>query len=1086
MSSLEKSDNSLFFVCHKCGKAAFEEPSYEGEYIFHTQCSELATEKRDIRIQQSGQYDPSKVKAHIYISGDVIVIDHPFNEKLNLVYHKYYGLKWNKEKRRREIKKDKINGVSAKFLLREINLVAPGYNWEKSDEVKEYLAPYDNEDSKNKDKIQKLNEMKKDFEKSTDTSHMKIEPFGYQKAGIAFLEEIGGVGLIGDEMGLGKCVIKSHIYINKGLLRIENLFDKFADLNSRLKDKSGGEWFKPNTNLSSLSVDKFGKQKEKKITHLYRERIKTSIKKVFINDGSELHLTIPHKLLSTKGWTSEFKVGDFILLPREINDNSGTKELDYRLNIFFSWLISEGYENDFIKFVEITQNNKATLDNVLKNLMSYCLERNIKINRPRIVKDSRNNTHRLRINSVDLVNHLKTIGYEFGFRSKDKKIPQVVLNSTKKDIAIFLKNYFEAEGCVFVKDGIIEIATASDSLRYQLSFLLRRLGILIRFNPKQKMATNGTRIKRTYYVGIIGGTSLRKFQEVVGFLSQEKIFKLAEACKRKCNDNIDIVPTLDLIKPIFEMKVPRLHVGISSVYGKNQNFSRTTLQEVVSKLDKILSGETVNQYKKLNKSKWTDQTLNIYKNIDYEKLKKIRDELNRRLNLNVFYLQIKDIQIYNYEGYVYDLTVKDNHNYIANGVYCHNTAQAIGYTSKNNFKTIVVTLASLKYNWKKEVEKFTHKTAVVIDKGFELADFNKYDYFITNYDQLNKWSKQLTKMKFDCVILDESHSIANVSAARTKNVNNLFKKIPHRILLSGTPSKNRPIELYSQLKFLKPKEFPNKQDFGLRYCDPTQGYSGFWEFKGASNLDELNERMAPFYVRRLKSEVLKDLPEKRISNLVFDMDSPERKEYNKLTGEFLKNSEALGNDFFKTKASLMTLMKYCSKAKVPHVIDFVGTMLKEDLTRTKKVVIFAYFKETQQFLKNHFKDSCVSLLGDDDAEARQAAVDRFQTDPNIKIFIGSTKAAGTGITLTAADTVIFADLLWTPADLKQAEDRLHRISQKNTVFVYYMTFLNCVEELVWNVLQSKLLVVAQTVGDIPFDEDAAVKEIISVIRKSKA
>ena len=1072
--------NPIFFICSKCKKPGYEEPSYKGNLIFHEKCSEFHSQKTELIRQIEEKYDPTKTQARVFFEKDYIVIDHPFNVKLNNAYKKFFAFKtWNPTTKRREVKKSKINTINGNFLLREIQFVGPEYNWVKNEDVCDFLTEKAPAESERQDKIKQLNEIKKNFEADTDVSHLKLPLMGYQRAGVAFLEAANGTVFLADSMGLGKCISKSTTYINKGLFKVEDLFNNFADFSSYRKDNSGGEWFNPNTDLSCISITAFGTQEEKRITALYREMISAPMKKITINDGTTLNLTFPHKLLTTNGWTNDLKVGDFVLLPKEIADNSGTKSIDPRLNLFFSWLISEGYEEDYIMI--ITQNEKSVLDDILANIISYCSDFNVKINNPTVKKDPRSNAYRLNIHSVEFRDHLKSIGYIYGKRSKEKQIPNIVLNSTKEDIAFFLKNYFEAEASV-AKEGVVEISTAYESIRDQLSFLLRRLGILIRFKEKQKMATNGTRIKRPYQIGTIGGTSLRRYQKLVGFVSKRKNEKLAVLCSKTCNDNIEKIPTLDLIRKLNTLGLPLAHTGINHVYTQTQHYSKQTLTEVIKKLDFILSGKTLKEYKKLGRSKWTDDVLAVYKNLDYNKIKTIRDQLEYRFNLDVFYLEIKNIEIYNYEGYVYDLTVEDNHNYIANGVYCHNTAQALAYTSKMKQKTIIVTLASVKYNWKNEVDKFTDCSSIVIHDKSTIEELKQYDYVITNYDQLKKWADVLIKMKFDTIILDESHSIANGSSQRSKLVFKLFKKIKHRILLSGTPTRNKPMELFYQLKFLKPEEFTNKQDFGFRYCGPTTGYNGHWEFKGSSNLDELNERISPFYIRRLKEEVLKDLPPKRISNLIYQMDKEDRKAYDLLVQDLEKNKETkesiLGRPAREKENGLMSLMKLCSKQKVPYVIEYAKQMIQEDLSVTKKIVIFAHFKETQQLLSKAFDGISTLLFADMDGKERQASVDRFNNDPNVRVFIGSTLAAGTGINLTAADTVIFADILWTPAIMKQAEDRVHRYLQQKHTFIYYMTFSDSVEEAIWSTLEKKLLVTAQTHGDVEYDANATIESIV--------
>lgn len=538
--------------------------------------------------------------------------------------------------------------------------------------------------------------------------------------------------------------------------------------------------------------------------------------------------------------------------------------------------------------------------------------------------------------------------------------------------------------------------------------------------------------------------------------------------------------------------------------SKRKQVAKITLSSGIISIDHPYNVDLLNEYRKYPSLKWNgktkkreiklrsidDRTLDfiinklkilsdrynwiidqsLEKELNSKRLNEPKDKLNKiekaktthSPDLNLSHLKIEPFG-YQKAGIAF-LEETNGVALIGDDMGLGKTMTAIGYFSKNNLKTIVITTASLKFNWKIEVERFSYKSAVVLDETISKEDLEKTDVLITNYDQLKKWENLLSKSKFDCVVLDESHYISNISSASTKYVFKLFKKIKHRILLSGTPIKNRPMELYSQLKFLNPQKFSNKIDFGLRYCGATKGYNGYWEFKGSSNLDELNDRIQEFYIRRKKIDVLKDLPEKRVSNIIFELPKDIRKEYNQLLSG---KKDELRNEKSKQKreACLIELMKFCSNKKVDFVEEFVRNQIKEDLDEKKKVIIFAHFKETQRELKKRFGDLAVTVFGDDSAKERQSSVEKFQSNDDVRVFIGSTLAAGTGLTLTAADTVVFADLIWVPAELKQAESRAHRFGQKNSVFVYYLTFDNTIEYVVWKTIQDKLGVVSETLGD---------------------
>lgn len=373
----------------------------------------------------------------------------------------------------------------------------------------------------------------------------------------------------------------------------------------------------------------------------------------------------------------------------------------------------------------------------------------------------------------------------------------------------------------------------------------------------------------------------------------------------------------------------------------------------------------------------------------------------------------------------------------------------------------------------RELKKY--KQTIVKEQLKELEDFT-----IVNFEQLEKFEDILSKAKFDLVVVDESQYIKNLTSLRTKKVFSLFKNVPRRILLSGTAIKNRPIELYSQLKFLHPKIFSQKHRFATRYCDAKKGHFG-WDYSGASNLKELYEKISAFYLRRLKNDVLTELPEKTITKIELEMSDEERNQYQRMIDEHNKKyaslKEAVGHST-EELALLMKLRQFCSHNKVKKVVNFVDDILESN--EDKKIIIFSQFKQTQQQLFNELKKNHVvgSLFADYSDKKRQEEVDRFQTDPYTRVFVSSLGAGGVGITLTEADTVIFADLAWSPSDHKQAEDRAHRLGQVDPVFVYYLTYRNSIESSMWKKIGKKLEIISQALdGDLDQNVGSIRKEI---------
>lgn len=390
------------------------------------------------------------------------------------------------------------------------------------------------------------------------------------------------------------------------------------------------------------------------------------------------------------------------------------------------------------------------------------------------------------------------------------------------------------------------------------------------------------------------------------------------------------------------------------------------------------------------------------------------------------------------------------------------TMQAIGYTAINGLKTLIVCPASLKYNWEKEIRDFTinKKSLILSDvaKGEKISE--KFDYYIINYDQIKKYIDQIKKLKLDCIVLDESQYVKESSSDRQKAVKSL-KKIEKRILLSGTAIKNRVMEFYTQLNFLRPDLFPNKEKFGLRYCDAKINPHGRgFLYNGASNLKELNARLSTFYLRRLKTDVL-DLPDKVINMINYELDANQNRSYDLLKKDFNKNLISLDKKIVLSKT--VKMKQIISSYKLSFIKEFVENL--QSGNSGGKIIIFSQFIHTQKRLLEMFKDQANAVLGDYSDKKRNEEVAEFQSNPDKKIIVVSSLAGGVGLNLTEADKVIFMDLLWNMSDHKQCEDRAYRNGQKNSVNIYYIIAKNTVDELIWSLFDRKDFVIKQIIDD---------------------
>jgi len=403
-------------------------------------------------------------------------------------------------------------------------------------------------------------------------------------------------------------------------------------------------------------------------------------------------------------------------------------------------------------------------------------------------------------------------------------------------------------------------------------------------------------------------------------------------------------------------------------------------------------------------------------------------------------------------------------------------------------KILIICPATLKINWQREIAIYSNRSVYIAEgKKFD----PNHDFIIINYDILknfhdlkDKENSIILKTKFDLVIMDESHMIANPQSNRTKIVNDISKSIDRVWLLTGTPMTNRPMNYYNLLNLVESPTATNWMAYAKRYCNGYQftvGKRKVWNVTGASNLDELRERTQTHILRRLKEEVL-DLPEKIITPVYLRLKS---KDYEELMGEYYnwydKNQEessSLTIQFGK----LMKVRKVIAQEKVKSTIELAENIIEQG----KKVIIFTNFTDTLQEIYNHFGKSAVYLDGSCSKHHRQKAVDDFQENEKIKVFVGNLKASGAGITLTAAEAVIMNDLSFVPAEHAQAEDRSHRIGQKNSTSVYYPLFENSIEGAIYDILTRKKKIISTVMGDdLLLDDASSIEEMLNMISSNR-
>ena len=397
-------------------------------------------------------------------------------------------------------------------------------------------------------------------------------------------------------------------------------------------------------------------------------------------------------------------------------------------------------------------------------------------------------------------------------------------------------------------------------------------------------------------------------------------------------------------------------------------------------------------------------------------------------------------------------------------------------------RVLIICPASLKINWQREIANYTDRSVYIAEgKNFSL----EHDFLIINYDILKNFhelkSKEetlISQFNPELIIIDEAHYIQNGQAQRTKLVNNFASKTKYLWLLTGTPMTSRPMNYYNLLNLIESPVAQNWMAYAIRYCQGYQFNAGkrkVWNTSGASNLEELRDRTSRQFLRRLKTDVL-DLPVKIITPVYLRLKS---KNYEGLMGEYYnwyENKKEESSSLTIQFSKLMKVRQVIAEEKINTTIELAQSIIDQD----KKVIIFTNFTDTLQKIYQHFGKQAVYLDGSCSKPHRQNAVDQFQENDKIKVFVGNLKAAGVGITLTAGEACIMNDLSFVPSDHQQAEDRAYRFGQKNSVSIYYPIFENSIEGAIYDILSNKKNVIDTVMGD-NIDKSDVVQEIMNRI-----
>ena len=397
------------------------------------------------------------------------------------------------------------------------------------------------------------------------------------------------------------------------------------------------------------------------------------------------------------------------------------------------------------------------------------------------------------------------------------------------------------------------------------------------------------------------------------------------------------------------------------------------------------------------------------------------------------------------------------------------TVQTLSYvaTEKQTFPLLVVAPLVTLNNWEREIEKFLKKKSrngrildsnspsVTLIRTGKSKELPKTDIYVINYELLFKRSDDLSKVGIKTLVCDEVHNLRSKTTQKYKSVKKLaaLPSVTYRIGLSGTPIYNRGSEIWPIIDILKPGLLGSFKEFCEYFCYVNEkGKAIVLENKRASLRNELQKHVM---LRRKKSDVLKELKDKvRYKEVIASDTDYYLDELDKIWKKLEDEQKSAETEFSKSASyhrAIQSERQIAGVAKLPHVINFVKNIMEIE----ESVVVFCHHKVIHKLLHESLQEfSPVSIIGGQTDSFRQSQIDKFQKGES-KLMVAGIRAGNVGINLTRAKYVIFAELDWSPAIHRQAEDRLHRIGQKNTVFAYYLIGKGTLDDHVANILVDK-------------------------------
>ena len=539
-----------------------------------------------------------------------------------------------------------------------------------------------------------------------------------------------------------------------------------------------------------------------------------------------------------------------------------------------------------------------------------------------------------------------------------------------------------------------------------------------------------------------------------------------------------------------------------SLFNTLMNLGEFKLNPIPANTIDIMFEKRLTQLKFLNQPDNNSKSKKVTYIIDYTE-----DSINSPKLNDLPKTLLKNLYRFQKQGIIFGIK-KFSRLLIADEMGVGKTVQAIGLSClyQKDWPVLVICPSSLKFAWRDEINlwlsEILEKDDVQVIRhsknGFKLDK----KYYIISYDLSVRMIDKIIEKKFNYIIADEAHYLKSKSAKRTMCLTPILQRSKRVVLLTGTPILAKPMEIYPLLHILRPDKFKGFKEFGTRYCDPKMLPYGLIDWSGSSNSRELNSILNRLMIRRLKKDVLSQLPPKKRQKIEIATDSKvikklkifmekSSKKFEELLGtqieldklgidlndlnpdkEKEKNTEKNKENKDISEEKEDTILNKFNKAysmtgeaKLPGIKDYVNYLVDNSC----KFLIFAHHTEVLDAIEDEIiqdKIGYIRIDGKVQIEKRQELVNKFQTDEECLVAILSITACATGLTLTKASTVVFAELHFTPSIMIQAEDRAHRIGQDaGCVNIHYLVGEDTLDVLLFRKLNEKQNIVSTTLDN---------------------